>query len=139
MVELDPALLHKMRAIFQFQPEVAHVYLGGKQHLLHRVFTDANAPLYKSAKVLPLGPIATGSFAPFIQERFLATSNRIAPAAVEHVLANPSCEAHGLASYRSVDYALDALTERSLKERQGPHHFSVPDVFFSLWLRSTYQ
>jgi hypothetical protein len=46
ILELDESLPRKMRAVFQFQPDVAHVYLGSKQHLLHRVFTDANAPLY---------------------------------------------------------------------------------------------
>ncbi len=57
ILEIDEALPRKMRAVFQFQPDVAHVYLGSKQHLLHRVFSDANAPLYNSARALPLGPI----------------------------------------------------------------------------------
>src|SRR5207253_10556162 len=70
ILELDESLPRKMRAVFQFQPDVAHVYLGSKQHLLHRVFTDANAPLYNSARVLPLGPIPTDGFTVFIQERF---------------------------------------------------------------------
>ena len=86
LLELDEALPRKMRAAFQFQPDVAHVYLGSKQHLLHRVFTDANAPLYNSARVLPLGPIPTDAFTLFIQERFEATSNRIMAEAIEHLL-----------------------------------------------------
>jgi len=45
-------------------------------------------------------------------------------------------EAHGLSSYRAVDYALEALVERSLIERMGPQYFSVPDVFLALWLRA---
>jgi hypothetical protein len=212
ILEIDEALPRKMRAVFQFQPDVAHVYLGSKQHLLQRVFSDANAPLYNSARALPLGPIPTDSFAAFIQERFAATSNRIAREAVEHLLditgghphdTQKLCyfswnlalaarrvievadvdlavrqvlttdtarytelwesltpnqrrvlvavaragtqhdirsqvfrEAHGLSSYRAVDYALEALVERSLIERVDPQYFSVPDVFLALWLRA---
>ena len=66
VVELDAALLHKMRAMFQFQPEVAHVYLGSKQHLLHRVFIDANAPLYNSAR-FPV-PGMYGGFSYWVDE-----------------------------------------------------------------------
>jgi hypothetical protein len=211
ILELDAALPRRLRATFQFQAEVAHVYLGSKQHLLRRVFTDANAPLYNSAKVLLLGTIPTDRFAQFIQDRFAATKHALAPAAVEYLLSvtgghphdtqklayfvwnlaqasgrpveiadvelalrqvlttdtarytelweslTPNQrrvlqavahqgatedirsqrfrEAHGLASYRSVDYALDALVERSLIERLDPQHFSVPDVFLARWLR----
>jgi AAA+ ATPase superfamily predicted ATPase len=86
ILELDELLPRKMRAAFQFQPDVSHVYLGSKQHLLHRVFTDANAPLYNSARVLPLGPIPAERFAVFIRERFEATSNRVTPEATAHLL-----------------------------------------------------
>jgi hypothetical protein len=43
VVALDPDLPARMRATFQFQPDVAHVYLG--QHLLRNVFTDTNSAL----------------------------------------------------------------------------------------------
>jgi hypothetical protein len=211
ILELDESLPRRLRATFQFQSEVAHVYLGSKQHLLRRVFTDANAPLYNSAKVLPLGAIATDRFAQFIKDRFADTKREIAPAAVVYLLGvtgghphdtqklanfvwnlasasgrvietadvdlalrqvlttdtarytelweslTPNQrrvlqsvahhgatedirsqrfrEAHGLASYRSVDYALDSLVERSLIERLDTQRLSVPDVFLARWLR----
>ena len=190
---------------------MAHVYLGSKQHLLTHVFTDANAPLYNSAKVLPLGPIPVDRFAQFIHQRFVSTGHAITPAAVEHLLNTTGGhphdtqklayfvwnlaqaasskieiddvdlalrqvmttdmarytelwesltpnqrrvlravahqgatddirsqrvrETHGLASYRSVDYALNVLVERSLIERLDSQHFAVPDVFLARWLR----
>jgi len=40
-------------------------------------------------------------------------------------------------SYRSVDYALEALVERSLIERLDPQHFSVSDIFLARGLRAT--
>jgi hypothetical protein len=86
IVTLDPDLPARMRATFQFQQDVAHVFLGSRQHLLRRVFTDTNAPLYNSAKVFPLGPIAQAAFSPFIAERFASTSVPITTEAVTHLL-----------------------------------------------------
>jgi hypothetical protein len=87
IIEIDDALPRKMRALFQFQTDVAHVFLGSQQHLMHKVFTDVNAPFYNSAKALPLGPLPHDELAGFIHDRFASTSNRIAPAAVDHLIA----------------------------------------------------
>ncbi|MBV9355721.1 MAG: AAA family ATPase [Chloroflexi bacterium] len=86
IVTLDPDLPARMRATFQFQPNVAHVYLGSRQHLLRRVFTDANSPLYNSAKVVPLGPIPRSAFTHFIAERFASTHVVITKEAIAHLL-----------------------------------------------------
>jgi hypothetical protein len=75
-----------MRAAFQFQPDVAHVYLGSRQHLLRRVFTDANSPLYNSAKVFPLGPIPRDAFGRFLADRFASTGMSINDDAVRTLL-----------------------------------------------------
>jgi uncharacterized protein len=87
VVALDPDFPARMRATFQFQPDVAHVYLGSRQHLLQGVFTDTNAPLYNSAKVFPLGPIARDAFSRFIAERFASTAVPITSEAIAHLLA----------------------------------------------------
>jgi len=86
IVALDPDLPARMRATFQFQPDVAHVYLGSRQHLLRKVFTDANSALYNSAKVFPLGPIARDAFSRFISERFASTSLVISEDAIGRLL-----------------------------------------------------
>jgi uncharacterized protein len=86
IVSLDPDLPARMRATFQFQSDVAHVYLGSRQHLLRNVFTDANSPLYNSAKVLPLGPIERDAFGRFIAERFTSTGVPITTDAIIHLL-----------------------------------------------------
>jgi uncharacterized protein len=83
---LDPALPARMRAIVQFQPDVAFVFLGSRQHLLRQVFTDANSPLYNSAKVFPLGPILPKAFSRFIVERFASTQIDIDNDAVARLL-----------------------------------------------------
>jgi uncharacterized protein len=86
IMTLDSALPASMRGIFQFQTSVAHVFLGSRQHLLRQVFTDTNSPLYNSAKVFPLGPIARDAFTRFIVERFGSTSMDITHDAVAHLL-----------------------------------------------------
>jgi AAA+ ATPase superfamily predicted ATPase len=86
VIAIDPHLPALLRAIFQFQGEVAHVFLGSKRHLMQRVFTDENEPLYRSAKPLLLRPIPRAEFAPFIRDRFAATQQRIADEAIARIL-----------------------------------------------------
>lgn len=87
IVALDPALPAVLRSIVQAQQHVAYVYLGSRQHLMSRVFTDRNEPLYRSARPLPLGPIAPADFAPFIRSRFETSGGWIEDTAIERVLA----------------------------------------------------
>src|SRR5712691_4228139 len=86
IVTLDPELPAEMRATFQFQSDVAHVYVGSRQHLLRTVFTDANSPLYNSAKVFPLGPIERDDFSRFIAQRCAATGVEITNDAITRLL-----------------------------------------------------
>jgi hypothetical protein len=75
-----------MRAVFQEQPEVAHVYLGSKRHMMRRLFSDENEPFWRSAKPVELGVIAREPFAAYIVERFAASGRSIATEAVDAVL-----------------------------------------------------
>jgi uncharacterized protein len=86
VVEIDPDLPKLMRAVFQAQPEVAHVYLGSKRHMMRSIFNDENEPFWRSAKQLELGVIRPDLFAPFIAERFRATGKRIDDEAVATIL-----------------------------------------------------
>jgi AAA+ ATPase superfamily predicted ATPase len=86
IVSLDPKFPNLMRAVFQEQPEVGHVYLGSKQHVLDRIFDDANEPFWRSAKRLEIGPIAPAEFARFLRRRFEETEKSIEDEAVNRVL-----------------------------------------------------
>jgi hypothetical protein len=86
IVALDAKFPNLMRAVFQAQPEVSHVYLGSKRHILERIFNDKNEPFWRSAKQLEIGPIAPSSFAPFIRDRFAASGKRIDDDALERLL-----------------------------------------------------
>ena len=75
-----------MRAVFQEQPEVAHVYLGSKRHVLERIFDDANEPFWRSAKRLEIGPIPASEFARFLRRRFEETEKEIDDEALARLL-----------------------------------------------------
>ncbi len=87
IVTLDRHYPNLMRAVFQQQPEVAHVYLGSKRHVLERIFDDENEPFWRSAKRLEIGPIAPREFGRFLRRRFEETEKGIDDEAVERLLA----------------------------------------------------
>ncbi|HEX2468248.1 MAG TPA: ATP-binding protein [Solirubrobacterales bacterium] len=87
VVEIDRGLPKLMRAVFQQQPEVAHVYLGSKRHVMERIFNDENEPFWRSAKPIELGRIAPDQFSDFIAERFTAAGKQIEPETLAELLA----------------------------------------------------
>jgi uncharacterized protein len=104
VVEIDPQLPKLMRSVFQEQPEVAHVYLGSRRHVMERIFNDENEPFWRSAKSVELGPIDPGSFADHIGERFAATGKRIGAEVVAELL-----------------------------ERTGGHPYATQELAYFLW------
>jgi hypothetical protein len=86
VVALDKRFPNLMRAVFQAQPEVSHVYLGSKRHILERIFNDKNEPFWRSAKQLEVGMIPPASFAAFIRQRFEDAGKRIDDGALERLL-----------------------------------------------------
>lgn len=86
IVEIDPGLPNLMRSVFQQQPEIAHVYLGSRRHVMESIFSDRNEPFWRSAKTIELGPIEPADFAPFLVLRFEATGRSISARAVAAVL-----------------------------------------------------
>ncbi|HYC81653.1 MAG TPA: hypothetical protein VEB65_07695, partial [Solirubrobacterales bacterium] len=87
VVDIDPNLPKLMRAIFQHQPEVAHVYLGSKRHVMQRIFNDRNEPFWRSAKAIELGLIPIEEFSPFIAERLEASGRAVEPETIARLLA----------------------------------------------------
>ena len=87
VIDIDPRLPRLMRAVFQQQPEVAHVYLGSKRHMLRRLFSDENEPFWRSAKQMELGVIEAAEFAPFIERQFERSGRFISSEAIDAILA----------------------------------------------------
>ena len=87
VVEIDPDLPKLMRSVFQEQPDVAHVYLGSKRHMMERLFNDENEPFWRSARQMELGVIAPALFRRHIERRFATGHRPVAADAVDAVLA----------------------------------------------------
>jgi hypothetical protein len=87
VVALDPKFPNLMRAVFQTQPEVSHVYLGSKRHILERIFDDKNEPFWRSAKQLEIGMIPPAKFGPFLRDGFTASGKGITAEAIGQLLA----------------------------------------------------
>lgn len=87
IVEIDSSMPKLLRSVFQKQPEVSHVYLGSKHHIMERIFNDANEPFWRSAKSIELGVIPAEPFADFITERFRLTGKSVEVDVVEELLA----------------------------------------------------
>ncbi len=77
IVKLDPDYPNMMRSIFQTQPEVSHIYLGSRRHILDKIFEDRNQAFWRSAKRIEIGMIPLDQFRAFITDRFDATDKGI--------------------------------------------------------------
>jgi uncharacterized protein len=101
---IDAGLPALMRAVFQEQPDVAHVYSGSRRDMMRTLFTHQNEPFFRSAKVVELGVIAPELFKPFVRERFDATTRGIS------------------------DDVLDAMLEIT-----GGHPYATQELAYALW------
>jgi uncharacterized protein len=104
IVEIDSALPRLLRAVFQQQPEVAHVYLGSRRHVMERIFSDENEPFWRSAKPVELGPIAPDVFGDFVRGRFKGSGKQLAAAAA-----------------------------RAIMDRTGGHPYATQELCYFLW------
>jgi uncharacterized protein len=86
ITDIDPKLPALMRAVFQEQPDVAHVYAGSKRDMMNRLFNDKNEAFYRSAKVMEIGAIPGELFVSFIKARFDATDKGVSDAAIDGLL-----------------------------------------------------
>jgi uncharacterized protein len=86
VVDIDPDLPKLMRSVFQEQPEVAHVYLGSKRHMMERIFNDENEPFWRSARQMELGVIDPPRFEGYLAASFERTGKKIDPETIAAVL-----------------------------------------------------
>ena len=106
VVDIDRRLPRLLRSVFQEQPDVAHVYLGSKRHMMESIFNDENEPFWRSAKQVELGVIDPEAFAPFIVERFRTSGRPVGEDVAARVL-----------------------------ELTGGHPYGTQELCYSLWER----
>ena len=111
-----------MRAVFQDQPDVSHVYAGSKRHMMRRLFTHEHEPFYMSAKVIEIGPIPPEPFREYLKARFDSTDRGIADSAVDGLLDIT----------RGHPYATQELAYSLWEEVPGGFTASVDDLVHAL-------
>ena len=65
IVDDRPRLAQALAVRLPATAGVSHVYLGSKQHVMERIFNDANEPFWRSAKSIELDLIPAAQFAAF--------------------------------------------------------------------------
>ena len=86
ITRIDPKLPALMRAVFQQQPHVSHVYVGSRRDMMHRLFNDENEPFYRSAKVMEVGAIDAATFKRFLAKRFDDTDRGVGSDVLDRLL-----------------------------------------------------
>ena len=110
---IDPHLPALIRSVWQMQQNVSHVFLGSKRHMMQRLFTDENEPMYRMAKPMILDRIGADVFAGYIRDRFAATGQQITEAAVGRILEITGCHPHDTQELASFAWGL-AVAERAV-------------------------
>jgi len=118
VVAIDPDLPKLMRSVFQEQPEVAHVYLGSKRHMMERIFNDENEPFWRSARQMELGVIDPPRFEGYLVTSFERTGKKIAPETVAAVL-----ETTGGHPYATQELCYFLWEETPKGRRAGPAEY----------------
>src|SRR5579884_814438 len=109
LVELDPRLPALMRSVFQRQPEVAHVYLGSRRHMMDKLFNDEHEPFWRSAKQMEIGLIDPEAFRPYIESQFERTDRGLAAGVADRVLS--VTRGHPYATQELCYFVWDAVPE----------------------------
>ena len=86
VLALDTDLPRLFRSVFQTQPAVAHVFLGSRRSLMRRLFVESAEPLFRSARMVELGPLPADWLAPWAHERFERTGRGIEEEALARLL-----------------------------------------------------
>ncbi len=141
IIRIDRKLLPLMRSVFQEQPEISHVYLGSKRHMMEEIFSDDNEPFWRSARQMELGVIPPRLFADFLRERFETTSRSIDPPITDLVLATTHSHPYGT---QELAYALWEVTPRGATADEARLNEALTRVlrsenahFTRIWERSS--
>ncbi|HZU40790.1 MAG TPA: ATP-binding protein [Solirubrobacteraceae bacterium] len=143
IADIDRGLPRLMRAVFQRQPEVAHIYLGSRRHAMERIFNDENEPFWRSAKRMELGLISPEAFGPFLTDRFTAGAKQLTAPGAARLL-----EVTGGHPYATQELSYFAwqrtpprgrATAATIDEALGDVLRSEDAHFTSVWERSSAQ
>jgi uncharacterized protein len=76
----------RLRSVIQKQDDVAFIFLGSRKHLIQKMFSDRNRPLYRSGGHYPLSRISLKHWRPFIIEKFSQFDRVISEPIVDSII-----------------------------------------------------
>lgn len=77
----------RMRSVWQHQENVSYCLFGSKKHMMETIFLEKSYPFYKFGDIVPIHPIETSIWIPYIQQGFASEGKNITP-----LLAQKICE-----------------------------------------------
>ena len=86
IVDIDPELPKLMRSVFELQPDVAHVYLGSKRHMMRADLQRRERAVLAQREADGARRDRARAFRGYIEAQFERTGKRIESAAVDGVL-----------------------------------------------------
>jgi hypothetical protein len=81
------ALEKAMRSHFQGHRQVGYLFAGSRESALRDMVTHERSPFYKFGRLMSLGPIPPGEFAPFLEARFRRGRLRVSAELLDAILA----------------------------------------------------
>lgn len=87
----DEEVERSMRGSIQAHKKTAYVFMGSRQHLMHKIFSDKNRPFYKSGRMFPLNKISPDAFTSFIQNKLAQGKIKISHQEIKSLLNITEC------------------------------------------------
>lgn len=126
-----------LRSHIQTHRNICYIFMGSKKHLILDLFSDPARPFYQSAKMFPLGKIASKDLEAFVFQRFRSTGKHVSKVLSARLV--KICESHpyyvqyvshSLWEITSVD---STITDQDLDEAIGITISRTSPRYESVW------
>lgn len=75
----------RMRGVWQHQKDVSYCLYGSKKHMMEKIFLKTSYPFYKFGDIVPILPIPTQTWIPYIQRGFESEGKVISEEMVDNL------------------------------------------------------
>ena len=103
---IEPFIINWMRSSFQKQNNTSYVFLGSKQSLMEKIFSNPNSPFYEFGFKMPIYPISYKDLYNYIKRQFHNTKLKISINTINKILEKSKCHPHFTQYFASVVWEL---------------------------------
>lgn len=94
VMRIDPFLINMMRSVFQHQKNVCYVFLGSKESLMEKIFSDVKSPFYQFGVRMNLNKIEYSELSNYINKKFESSGLSIKQQIINEILQLSNCHPH---------------------------------------------